>query len=254
MRSITDMLDEIGKIDFDSKKFNFDITKNENIKGKDKRVTINCPKINLYGRKMESYLVEIIRNELITIFKVNEYKNICVIGLGNREIINDSLGPKVLQKLLITRGLDIQPQLSVIYPNVYAQTGIQSAELILSVCKDLKPDLIIFIDALATLSLERLCTSFQIANVGIRAGSGSNMNNKKLTSKLLKCDLISIGVPMMIYAKNFLKGEKRLLEDIILSPTDTKKIINLISDIIADGINMAFFPNYTSLEIKTMIE
>jgi spore protease len=203
---------------------------------------------------MESYLVEIIRNELITIFKVNEYKNICVIGLGNREIINDSLGPKVLQKLLITRGLDIQPQLSVIYPNVYAQTGIQSAELILSVCKDLKPDLIIFIDALATLSLERLCTSFQIANVGIRAGSGSNMNNKKLTSKLLKCDLISIGVPMMIYAKNFLKGEKRLLEDIILSPTDTKKIINLISDIIADGINMAFFPNYTSLEIKTMIE
>jgi spore protease len=142
-----------------------------------------------------------------------------------------------------------------IFPNVYSQTGIESSDLVMSMCKEIKPDLVIFIDALATISLERLCSSFQISNEGIRAGSGANTNNKEMTKKLLKSDVISIGVPMMIYAENLLDKikDKSKLKDIILSPCDIKKSLNLISDIVSQAINMAIFPQYSKDEIDIMI-
>lgn len=250
-RNLTDMIDEEKNRSFITQKYDYDIVKN---KSKNKKQTvINAPLINFYGRKLQDTLIKVLKNELIEVFKINAHKNICVVGLGNREVINDSLGPKVLQKLLVTRGLNIQPQLSVIYTNVYAQTGIESADLVLSVCKEIKPDLVIFIDSLATTSLTRLCSSFQVTNEGIQAGSGLNKNNKKITNKSLGCDVISIGFPMMIYAKNFLDEKLNVnLDDIILSPCDTKKILNLVSDIIATAINLSVFPQYTRQEIEIM--
>lgn len=250
-RSLTDMLDEIKIKGFISEKYDYGIIKNKN--KKKKRVIINAPLINVYGRKVEEYISELLKNELIETFKINHYMNICVVGLGNREIINDSLGPKVLQKTLITRGLEISPQLSVIYPNVYSQTGIETADLITSVCRTIKPDLVIFIDSLATNSLDRLCSSFQVTSEGIQAGSGVNGKNKSMTPKSLGCDVISIGVPMMIYAQNILKKqEKQNLEGIILTPWDSKKVLNLVSDIIADAINFSLFPQYKKQEINIM--
>jgi spore protease len=249
-RNLTDMIDERGNNLFVLQKYDYDIIKNKS-KSK-KQVVINVPLINVYGRKIQDYLINLLKEEFVNTFKIRKYQNICVVGLGNREVINDALGPKVLQKLLITRGLDIKPQLSVIYPNVYAQTGIESADLILSVCKEIKPDLVIFIDSLATTALTRLCSSFQLTNEGIQAGSALNAKNKKITSKNLGCNIISVGVPMMIYAKNFLNKKLDNLGEIILSPCDTKKVLNLISDIIADSINSSVFPQYTKQEIEIM--
>lgn len=254
-RNFTDMIDEKKQNIFDCIKYKYDIEKKKN---KRKQVIINAPLIRVYGQKIKDEIVNIIKDELLSTFKINKYKNICVVGLGNREILNDALGPCVLKKLLVTRGLNINPQLSVIYPNVYSQTGIESADLILSICDKIKPDLVILIDALATLSLERLCSSFQLNVDGIQAGSGSSNNNKKITKKLLGCDVFSIGVPMMIYAENFkeFKNKKRYktnLKNVIFSPCDIKKNLNLISKIIAEALNSAIFSQYNNQEIETMI-
>lgn len=251
-RNMTDMLDELKNRGFTSQKYDYEIVKNKD--NKKKRVIINAPLINIYGRKIEGLISDLLTDELLATFKINQYKNICAVGLGNREVLIDALGPKVLQKILVTRGLEIEPQLSVIYPNVYSQTGIESADLITSICKEIKPDLVILIDSLATTSLDRLGSSFQVTKEGIQAGSGLNNNNKKMTYKNLGCDVISIGVPMMIYAQNLFKNveKKQNLKDVILTPCDSGKVVNLLSDIIADAINLAIFPQFSKQEINIM--
>lgn len=249
LRNNTDMIDELNKSKFISYEYDYNITK---IKSK-KSITINARSINFYGRKISNYIANIIKDEFINTFKINKYKNICVVGLGNREVINDALGPKVLQKLLVSRGLEIQPQLSVIFPNVYSQTGIESSILIKGICEEIKPDLVILIDSLATLSLERLCSSFQISSNGIRAGSGKNNNNTQIDKKFLGADIISIGVPMMIYAENLFKNKKANVKDLILTPCDTKKMLNLVSDIISHALNLAIFNQFSKEEIDIMI-
>lgn len=254
-RNLTDMVDEKKQNTFDCVKYKYSIEKKKN---KRNQVIINAPLIRIYGQKIKNEIVNLIKDELLSTFKINKYKNICVVGLGNREIVNDALGPCVVKKLLVTRGLNINPQLSVIYPNVYSQTGIESADLILSICNRIKPDLVIFLDALVTLSLERLCSSFQLNSKAIQAGSGASNNNKKITKKLLGCDILMIGVPMMIYAENFdefknKKTNKANLKNIILSPCDIRKNLNLISKIIAEALNSAIFPQYNNQEIEIMI-
>ena len=253
LRKNTDMVDEINNAGFSIKEYKYGIVENKKIDKTSKQIILNASLINYYGSKIKDYLSNLIKCELLETFGIDKYSNICVIGLGNREVINDALGPKVLQKLLVTRGLDINPQLCAISPNVYAQTGIESSDFVISLCEHIKPDLTIFIDALATTSLERLTSSFQITNDGIRAGSAKNSKNKKMDRKSLKCDIISIGVPMMIYADQFLKENNGYLKDVILSHCDTKKTLNLISDIISDALNLAIFPQYTKEEIQTMI-
>ena len=248
-RSKTDMIDELKKRDFLIQNYDYQIFK----KYSKNDLVLNTPLINIYGRKIQEYVSEILIKDLVETFKINKYKNILVAGLGNRQVLNDALGPKVIDRLLVTRGLKIQPQLSAIGPNVYAQTGIESADIIKSIVKEVKPDLVIFIDSLATVAIERLCASFQISVEGIKAGSARKNNNKTLNRKILGCDTLTIGVPMMIYAENILKEKNKGVKDIILTPCDTKKILNLISDIIADSINLSIFSKFSKKEIEVMI-
>mgnify|MGYP000187646504 CR=1 FL=1 len=67
----------------------------------------------------------------------------------------DSLGPKVVNNLYITRHLQkegiasYQFELSAIAPGVMAQTGIETSEYFRIVSRPDKPDVVIVIDALA---------------------------------------------------------------------------------------------------------
>lgn len=255
MKRYTDMVDEISKKNLIEQKYDFDIVKRK----RGKNVIVNAPSLEFYGKKISGNVVEILKEELINTYQIDKYENICVVGLGNREILSDALGPRVLQKLFVTRGLKIQPQLCVIYPNVYAQTGIESADFVISICKEVKPDLIIFIDAFATNSLDRLGASFQITDKGIRAGSAKSGRNKKMGKEKLNADTITIGVPMLIYAEQILpekikKGiNSHKLSDLILTPCDVKKNLNIISDIISQSLNSSIFPKYAQNEIDILL-
>ena len=255
MKRYTDMIDELSVKNLVEQEYDFGIIKRK----KGKNIVVNAPNIEIYGEKISARIIEILSEELIKNYQIRKYKNICVVGLGNREILSDALGPKVLQKLLVSRGLDIQPQLCVIYPNVYAQTGIESADFVLSICDKVKPDLVIFIDAFATNSIERLGASFQITSEGIRAGSAKSGRNKKITKEKLKADTITIGVPMLIYAEQILSSKikekisKHKISDLILTPCDVRKNLNLISDIVAQTINSSIFPQYSKEEIQLLL-
>lgn len=81
--------------------------------------------------------------------------HILVIGLGNRNITPDALGPSVVDHLYITRHLlregvvKHSMEISALCPGVMAQTGIETSTIIQSLCREINPDVVICIDALA---------------------------------------------------------------------------------------------------------
>lgn len=128
-------------------------------------------------------------------------------GLGNIAVTPDSLGPKVTTYLDITRHVikyakeyvkDGTREVSAISPGVLGTTGIETAEIVRSVVEDLKPDLIIAIDSLASMSVHRVGKSVQLSNTGITPGAGVRNKRDGLNEETLKVPVIAIGVPLVV--------------------------------------------------------
>ncbi|MGN0158344.1 MAG: GPR endopeptidase [Brotaphodocola sp.] len=138
-------------------------------------------------------------------------RHVLVVGLGNRFVTPDALGPKVMDHLQVTRHLNQQygenfcrerkiPCLSGIVPGVMAQTGMETAEILKGVIRETKPDLLIVIDALAARSIRRLGTTIQLTDTGIHPGSGVGNYRHSLTRESLGVPVLAIGVPTVVGA------------------------------------------------------
>lgn len=135
---------------------------------------------------------------------------VLVAGLGNENITPDSIGPKTVEKLLVTRHIEnLDPTLfksagfgcvAAISPGVLGQTGIESAEIIKSVCSSIKPICVIVIDSLASRRLNRLATTVQLSDGGISPGSGVANKRAELSERTLGVPVVSIGVPTVVDA------------------------------------------------------
>ena len=134
-----------------------------------------------------------------------------VVGLGNRDVTPDALGPRVVDNLFITRhilkeygkyafGEGKVNRISSIVPGVMAQTGMESLEIIRGIMKETQPDLIIAVDALAARSTKRLNRTIQVTDTGINPGSGVGNHRHGLNEKSLGVPVISIGVPTVVDA------------------------------------------------------
>lgn len=138
-------------------------------------------------------------------------KSVLIVGLGNREVTSDSLGPRMTDALFVTRhfkqefGSSFMKEnqygcVSAIAPGVMAQTGIETEELLQGVVNKTKPDLVIVVDALAARSVKRLCTTVQITDTGIAPGAGVGNRRKELTKKSLGVPVVAIGIPTVVDA------------------------------------------------------
>ena len=140
-----------------------------------------------------------------------EEKSILVVGLGNRDVTADALGPEVVDHLNITRHMlrqfgpaayscDKVHQISSIVPGVMGKTGMETAEIIRGVVDSTTPDVIVVIDALAARSTRRLTRTIQITNTGIPPGSGVGNHRDSLTEESLGVPVIAIGIPTVVDA------------------------------------------------------
>lgn len=135
---------------------------------------------------------------------IGEAQQILVIGLGNRAVTPDALGPYVVDNLYITRHLLSEGlvqnvmELSAISPGVMAQTGIETQVILKSLCREIEPDIIIAVDALAAREPSRLNSTIQICDTGISPGAGVGNNRMKLNKETLGVKVIAIGVPTVI--------------------------------------------------------
>lgn len=135
---------------------------------------------------------------------------VLVIGLGNRRMMSDAVGPATIDRILVTRHIqNNMPELyqklalhpvSAAAPGVLGQTGIEASEVVQSLCREIRPEAVILIDALASRRMERLCRTVQISNTGICPGSGVGNKRAEISSRTLGVPVISIGVPMVVDA------------------------------------------------------
>ncbi len=222
------------------------------------------------GEPDEGYHAEIagcLSKELIGLLdtlELGEESAILVVGLGNRDVTADALGPRVLDNLYVTRHLvrlygkaavgDGANLISCIEPGVMAKTGMETAEIISGVVKETKPDVILVIDALAARSVRRLNRTIQITNTGIQPGSGVGNHRNALTEESLSVPVIAIGVPTVVDAativndalESLMESEKAYwrnsftdLNNMYVTGKDVDEIVKRVSFTISEGINAA---------------
>lgn len=199
---------------------------------------INSPLTYQLDFECHDYLSHLISKTLTKIFKVHHIdKNavFLVVGIGNPDILADSLGKKVVDKVEIAP-FDKQNNIYKFCPNVHFNTGLSTQKIIDLLAKALNVDCLILIDSLATNQISRLGTSFQINSSGITPGSALCDKNKKISEISIGKKCISIGVPFMIRAGSLTKCED---EDLLLAPKDIHENIETASSIIANAINLA---------------
>lgn len=159
--------------------------------------------------------------------------SVLVVGLGNASVTPDSLGPRVLNNLQVTRHLDGEygadflkerklPSISGIIPGVMAQTGMETAEILKGVILQTHPDLVIVIDALAARSVRRLGTTIQLTDTGIHPGSGVGNHRHSLTAESLGVPVLAIGVPTVVGAAAIVHETVSVLVE-ALSQSETMK-------------------------------
>lgn len=247
-------------------------------------ITIDIKKLKLatdkeiedYGNVLSTELKKLIDKH------IQKQDEILVVGLGNLYVTPDSLGPKVINEIDVTRHiLKYMPEVlekgtravSAISPGVLGTTGMETLEIVNGIVENVKPKLLIVIDALASRSIERISSSIQLADTGIVPGAGVDNVRKELSQNTLNIPVIAIGIPTVVESAvlvndclnllieklqqeaksnqylNDLKENDNYEEikdslvpndyNMIVTPKEIDALIENMKDVVAQGINFA---------------
>lgn len=223
----------------------------------------------------DSSICNILSSEIHKLIHLESQNNVLLIGLGNKDITPDSLGPEVVSKLIITRHIVNTIKSNTIRPvcaiatGVLGTTGIETVEIVKGIVEKVNPKLVIVVDALAARSTSRIGTTIQLSDTGISPGSGVGNNRKELSLHTLNIPVVSIGIPTVIDRNTLIydvienisdkikPSNYSTVEDIfsnltqetnmIVTPKEIDSLIQTSSKIIATGINNAL---HNALDFK----
>ena len=246
-------------------------------------VTIDIRNFKVADNDIIQKSAEVLSNELQEILKshVQSKDDILVVGLGNIYVTPDSLGPKVINEIDVTRHIiKYLPQyidenarpVTAISPGVLGTTGIETMEILKGIVDNIKPKLLIVIDALASRSIDRISSTIQIADTGIIPGAGVGNTRKEISKDTLGIPVIALGIPTVVESavlvndclnllieklQNEAKSNVFLNElkekdnyesikdvlnpqdyNMIVTPKEIDKLIENMKDVVARGINM----------------
>ena len=247
-------------------------------------ITIDSNNLKIAGEEQIQKASEALTKELKELLKkhIEEQEPLLVVGLGNLYVTPDALGPKVVQDIDVTRHiLQYMPEaldkntrpVSAISPGVLGTTGIETLEILKGIVDNIKPKLLIIIDALASRSIERISSTVQIADTGIIPGAGVGNTRKELSIETLGIPVVAIGIPTVVEAAtiaadsldlfiqkvqeqaksndflNQLQEEDKyeMIKEVlapndynfIVTPKEIDELIENMKDIVARGINFA---------------
>ena len=247
-------------------------------------ITIDIKKLRIAEEDEIQKSAEVLSTELKEIINkhVQSKDDVLVVGLGNMYVTPDSLGPKVINDIDVTRHIiKYLPQyidenarpVSAISPGVLGTTGIETLEILEGIVNNIKPKLLIVIDALASRSIERISSTIQISDTGIVPGAGVGNTRKELSQRTLNIPVVAIGIPTVVESAvlvndcldlfieklqneaksndylNKLKDQDNYEEikealnpndyNIIVTPKEIDELIDNMSSIVARGINMS---------------
>jgi len=251
-------------------------------------ITLEVPNLKYSNDVYKKTCFEI-ANQIKKMYKVSNDTKTLVIGLGNKHITPDEIGPKVLDSVMITNHIKDKGEyfcdefgtVCGITPGVLGTTGIETLDIIKGVTEKINPDLIIAVDALASRSMNRISTTIQISNTGITPGSGVGNKRYGINEDTLNKTVIAIGVPTVVDAAtitwdsidmilskqnkeitNYVDEQKKNLiydeltknvGDMMVTPKDIDLVIEKMAKTVANGINLALNDNLTFEEIESYV-
>ena len=209
----------------------------------------------------------LVANELTALLPAEG--SVLVVGLGNRAITPDALGPEPADMVLATRhiggefarsvGLDDLRPTAVLTPGVLGQTGTESGEIVRGVCTVVHPVAVVVVDALAARSVARLGCTVQLCDTGIAPGSGVGNNRQPLNAETLGVPVIGMGVPTVVDAATIAREFSDRGEEapdltprgaqMMVTPREVDVMIHRAARLVAMAINGALQPDYNPLEL-----
>ncbi len=194
---------------------------------------------------------------------------VLAVGLGNRAITPDALGPKVHEHTLVTRHLvervpehfgGMRPVASLA-AEVLGSTGVESGEVVQAVCEKIAPACVIAVDALASRSLERLCRTVQLSDTGIQPGSGVGNHRFSLTRETLGVPVIAVGVPTVVDCGTLAADLTGAEEppalgaggELLVTPKDIDSQVSDLARVVALGLNLALQPGLTISDLELLM-
>lgn len=214
----------------------------------------------------------VVQDALSRMMDLKGKETVLVVGLGNWNVTPDSLGPKVVKQVFVTRHLaqtlpkemaeGFRP-LAAVSPGVMGITGLETGEMVSGIVKQAKPDVVVAVDALAARKFSRINTTIQMSDTGIVPGSGVGNRRMELSKKTLGVPVIAIGVPTVVDAATLVydtlslagaeesqweqAAEEVLVPyaaDLFVTPKDMDAVVERLSSIIASAINAAVHPDF----------
>ena len=218
-------------------------------------------------------LIKELSYELKLLLKHKGFKygdTVLVVGLGNKYVTADALGPKSAINVNVTNHLyelDFKSlpkdssRVCVLTPGVMGQTGMETSDIIKSINSKLKASFVIVIDALASMNIKRINKMIQITDTGISPGSGVGNKRKGIDKETLKTEVIAIGVATVVEVSNIVhqllselnvKPNKEIINileeneyKLVVTPKDIDEEISFLSEVISTSINIALHKNYS---------
>lgn len=249
------------------------VLKDENELGKMKGdyVSIECK--DLDDHIIRENMIEAIEENLMhMVNNMNiQVKKVLVVGLGNRFITSDALGPGVANEILVTAHLYANEEVrylkgtrdvAVLTPGVMGQTGLESLSIVQCVAQSYQPDLIIAIDALATRNISRINRVVQINNTGIAPGSGVGNHRLSLDEQTLHIPVIALGVAtvtsigaILQEALEDLHAREEIMENIsekqhlnlVVTPKSMDNELKHLIYIVSQSLNQFLHPDFKNL-------
>lgn len=274
-----ELIEEINKDDYrlENRKYkdvyisNVSILKDNNSLNKKIGNYISINFNSIEDQKNRDVIKEVLTDSLdkmIKKYNIDGEGKILVVGLGNEDFTADALGPMAAKEVIVTSHLFMiedfkiekgTKSVSLLTPGVMGQTGLETADIVKSVCDFYNPSLVIFIDALATRSMSRINRVIQITDTGISPGSGIGNNRKALDESFLGVPCICIGVATVVGVSSIVNETINLIENIYgdlplsYSPLKNENRQHIISSLLEEnGLEMIVTPKQIDEDIRNI--
>jgi spore protease len=205
-----------------------------------KYITYETKSLKLLSGKARDEVIDILAKAIRDISGL-ERERVLVVGLGNRNITADALGPKTLERIKVTgqyfkaykKKYDEDfNDVSILEPGVLGTTGIETINTIAGVVEKIKPSLLIVIDALASRKMRRLCSVVQITDAGIEPGSGIGNMQGSLNKETIGTKVIALGIPTVVDTATIVNDTIEMMEEALKDKTDdVGEIMGILSDL-----------------------
>ncbi|MCL8209169.1 MAG: GPR endopeptidase [Actinomycetia bacterium] len=249
-------------------------------------VTLDAPAFRERDPDVRSALTDATADVLAPLVARAKGEHVLVVGLGNWNATPDALGPRVVDRLLVTRHLaaflpeDVRRRtrpVSAVAPGVLGTTGIETVDIVRGIVREIRPDLVVAVDALAARSVERLMTSVQVTDTGIHPGSGVKNRRQGVTADSVGVPVVAVGVPSVVLASGIVQKALDLLADelrdelmfaeivegmtaperrqlveevvspkmgaLMVTPKEVDELIDDMADVLAEALNRALQPD-----------